>query len=67
MCLQSSRREGTLTSGPHEIVTYAHLLEVAEDFRVAGGLILQPCIVIIAYTTPFNLALRYLLSCDWWL
>lgn len=43
-----------------------HLLEVAENFWVAGRLILQPCIAIIAHTAPFNLALRHLLSCDWW-
>ena len=43
-----------------------HLLKVAEDLRVAGCLILQPGIAVIAHTAPFNLALRHLLSCSWW-
>ena len=33
-------------------VTTLHLLEVAQDLRIAGGLILQPCIAINADTAP---------------
>ena len=42
-----------------------HLLKVAENFRVAGRLILQPCIAVIAHAAPFHLALGHLLGCDW--
>ena len=48
------------------ITALAHLLKIAEDLRVAVGLVLQPCVAVIPRTTPLDLALRHLLGCNRW-